>query len=41
MEKKETQQFAKFYLKDFKKFKTRCYQSEKNIITELNSVSGS
>lgn len=40
MEKKKTQQFAKFFLKDLK-IKTRSYQSEKNVITELNSVSPS
>ncbi len=40
MEKKKTQQFAKFYLKDLK-IKTRNYQSEKNLITELSSVSAS
>ena len=40
MEKKKTQQFAKFFLKDLK-IKTRNYQSEKNVITELNSVSAS
>ena len=40
MEKKTTQQFAKFFLKDLK-IKTRNYQSEKNVITELNTVSTS
>ena len=40
MEKKKTQQFAKFFLKDLK-IKTRNYQSEKNVITELNSLSAS
>ena len=40
MEKKKTQQFAKFFLKDLK-IKTRNYQSEKNVITELNTVSAS
>ena len=40
MEKKKTQQFAKFFLKDLK-IKTRSYQSEKNAITELNSLSAS
>ena len=40
MEKKKTQQFAKFFIKDLK-IKTLNYQSEKNVITELNSVSGS
>ena len=40
MEKKKTQQFAKFFLKDLK-IKTRNYQSEKNVIAELNSVSAS
>ena len=40
MEMKKTQQFAKFYLKDLK-IKTRNYQGEKNLITELNSVSAS
>ena len=40
MEKKKTQQFAKFFLKDLK-IKTRSYQSEKNVITELNSLSAS
>ncbi len=40
MEKKKNQQFAKFFLKDLK-IKTRSYQSEKNVITELNSVSAS
>jgi len=38
MEKKKTQQFAKFFLKDLK-IKTRSYQTEKNVIAELNSVS--
>ena len=38
MEQKKTQQFAKFFLKDLK-IKTSCYQSEKNVITELNSIS--
>ena len=40
MEKKKTQQFAKFFLKDLK-IKTRSYQSEKNVNTELNSLSAS
>ena len=40
MEKKKTQQFAKFFLKDLK-IKTRSYHSEKEVITELNSVSTS
>ena len=40
MQRQETQQFAKFFLKDLK-IKTRNYQSEKNLITELNSVSAS
>ena len=40
MEKKKTQQFAKFFLKDLK-IKTRKYHIEKNVITELNSVSAS
>ena len=37
MEQKKTQQFAKFFLKDLK-IKTHSYQSEKNVINELNSV---
>ena len=40
MEKKKTQQFAKFFIKDLK-IKTSNYQSEKNVITELNSLSTS
>ena len=40
MEEKKTQQFAKFFLKDLK-IKSPSYHSEKNVITELNSVSAS
>ena len=40
MPNKETQQFAKFFLKDLK-IKTQNYQSEKSDIPKLNSSSSS